>query len=120
MTLSERIERIASAMDKEQCPLCEGTGSLTEEDHDEYGYRVWEVGCRECDGNGWVIREPCIVCGAPVNINRPVAEQDHDAGCMVAEQEDDRRYDDLAEAIERGQATPAEVAEYEAMREVRA
>lgn len=82
----ERIERALSAMEREQCPACDGEGFFIEEDHDEDGYRAWQVGCEECAGKGWVIREPCIACGAPVNIDRPAVEQEHDKGCPVVEE----------------------------------
>lgn len=87
MTMAERIERTLSVMDeKEQCDGCDGNGYVLVEGDDGEGYYATQEGCSECAGEGWVIREPCLVCGAPVNINRPLADQDHDDGCMAVEE----------------------------------
>ncbi len=88
MTMAERIERTLSVLDdKEECPGCDGMGYVIIEGDDGIGYYAQQATCDECHGEGWVIREPCLVCGAPVNINQPADEQDHDGGCMTAEQE---------------------------------
>ena len=79
------IERALSVFDgKEQCPACDGEGYTLIEDHDEDGYRADRHGCTLCDGLGWVIREPCIACGAPITLGAD-EPYEHDGGCPLAD-----------------------------------
>jgi len=44
------------------CPNCEGTGSIKDIERSRMGQRVVVRACRECEGTGEKIKDPCDVC----------------------------------------------------------
>ena len=85
--MSAGIERALSVFDgKEMCPGCDGEGGYWDDqtgqpDEPQGGSMIT---CRTCAGNGWVIREPCIACGAPITLGADEPEE-HDEGCPLAD-----------------------------------
>lgn len=69
----------------EICPTCDGEGGYwddqTGQPDEPYGGSM--IVCTTCGGEGIDTREPCIICGAPIETDGT----GHDEGCMAAERE---------------------------------
>lgn len=89
MTTDERINRALTELDRRQdCPSCGGDGYLIEEANEpDEGHKVWQVTCPTCHGEGGVVMEPCIACGAPLIEGQPRELAGHDDGCPVLGEE---------------------------------
>lgn len=47
----------------ETCPTCKGTGRISVNLSDLFGFGVMEMVCPECEGSGRVVADPCTACG---------------------------------------------------------
>lgn len=47
----------------ETCPTCKGTGRISVNLTDLFGFGVVEMVCPECEGSGRVVADPCSACG---------------------------------------------------------
>lgn len=50
-------------VEAETCPFCNGTGRMSVNLEDLFGFGVVSMVCPECEGTGKVVKDPCVDCG---------------------------------------------------------